>query len=75
MANTITPTVARDVQMGATVVLGGAEYTIEDEPRYAYSRGFQQVVWVLKAVPAGLKTGILRGDYAVGATEVINVLG
>lgn len=73
MANTITPTISTDVLMGDVVTVRGARYTVTDEPRYVRRNGQLYVRWALEAVPAGLRTGVITGDYDVLATDVINV--
>jgi hypothetical protein len=65
-----------DVQMGATVVIRGAEYTIVDEPRYVRAYGGHQMVeWDIRPVPAGLKTGLLSGKFQVWPNEEAAVVG
>ena len=64
-----------DVQMGDVVVVKGAQYRITDEPVYVRDiTGQQMIAWELEAVPAGIKTGIIRGTFCVWPTELINVV-
>lgn len=74
MAHTITPTINTDVQMGDVVIVRGSEYTIMDEPSYVKANGYTMIEWELEPVPAGLKTGLLKGAFCVWSTETTNVV-
>lgn len=73
MASTLntTPTVARDVLMGDVVILQGAEYRVDDEPRYTVSRGLQMITWYIVNVDG---KGTHGGDWDVFPETVYNVV-
>lgn len=64
---------AHEILMGDTIVLQGALYTVIDEPTYVRPYAVEDVMVRLpiRAVPNGLRTGVLRGPFNVWAWERI----
>lgn len=55
----------KNVVMGDVVIVRGAEYTVVDEPTYVRRGDAQMIRWVIRPVPAGLKTGTHCGIWDV----------
>lgn len=62
---------AQDVLMGDVVIVQGAEYRVDDEPRYTVSRGLRMVTWYLVNVDG---KGVLGGDFDVFPSTIYNVV-